>query len=108
MGPNDPNFEAKLFSLSKHFEQLIQVPDWVIFCERLRRIKFARMGPNYPNFEAKLFSLSKHFEQLIQAPDLVMYNRRSRPSNNTTGKGLYIKRIHDRSSGSESLSLNLG
>ena len=30
MGPNDPNFEAKLFSLSKQLEQLIQVPDWVM------------------------------------------------------------------------------
>ena len=33
MGPNDPNFVAKLFSLSKHLEQLMQVPDWVMFCE---------------------------------------------------------------------------
>ena len=30
MGPNDPNFEAKLFSLSKQLEQLIQVLDWVM------------------------------------------------------------------------------
>ena len=39
MGPNDPKFEAKFFSLSKQLEQLIQVPDWVMFCEGFRRIK---------------------------------------------------------------------
>ena len=49
----------------------------------------------------KVTSLSKHLEQLIQVPDWVMFNRRSRLSNNMTGKGLYIRRIHDRSSGSE-------
>ena len=59
------------------------------------------MGPNDPNFESKLFSLRKHLEQLIQFTDWVMTNRWSRLGNNMTGKDLYIKKIHDRSSGSE-------
>ena len=37
MGPNDPIFGAKLFSLSKHLEQLIRVLDWVMYVRRERR-----------------------------------------------------------------------
>ena len=61
MGPNDPNFEANLFNLSKHFQQ---IADWVI--SRQNKLGtdwhvYAKQERYRERYQESIFTLVKSF-----------------------------------------------